>query len=147
MGASPRARMESRSPGVGSSEGGQPCCGAQIRLCAAAEAWCDAHKMVGQGGLGKGQMVEVCTYSYVGTRGLQSNPTRDYLSVMVMRNGVDEMTSVLEAIVSTPASGVYRVKFMYMFPNGTQDYSKPSWEIPANSWVHAKRIVGAFNDK
>ena len=65
---------------------------------------------------------------------------------MVMRKGVDDMTSVLEAIVSTPASGVYRVKFMYMFPNGTQDYSKPSWEIPANSWVHAKRIVGAFNE-
>ena len=64
-----------------------------------------------------------------------------------MRKGVDDMTSILEAIIATPASGVYRVKFMYMFPNGPQDYSKPSWEIPANSWVHAKRIVGAFNDK
>lgn len=57
------------------------------------------------------------------------------------------MTSVLEAFVSTPASGVYRVKFMYMFPNGPQDYSKPSWEIPANSWEHAKRIADAFNEK
>ena len=66
---------------------------------------------------------------------------------MVMRKGVNDMTSVLEAIVLPPASGVYRVKFMYMFPNGPQDYSKPSWEIPANSWVHAKRIAGAFNDK
>lgn len=57
------------------------------------------------------------------------------------------MTSVLEAIVSTPTTGVYRVKFVYMFPNGPQDYSKPSWEIPANSWEHAKRIADAINEK
>lgn len=66
---------------------------------------------------------------------------------MVIRKGVDEMTSVLEAFVSSPASGVYRVKFMYMVPNGPQDYSKPSWEIPANSWEHAKRTADAFNEK
>ena len=56
------------------------------------------------------------------------------------------MKSVLEAIVSTPASGVYRVRFMYMIPHGPQDYSKPSWEIPANSYEHAKRIADAFNE-
>ena len=40
------------------------------------------------------------------------------------------MKSVLEAIVIL---------------HGPQDYSKPGWEIPANSWAHAKRIVGAFD--
>ena len=65
---------------------------------------------------------------------------------MVMRKGVDDMTSVLEAFISTPATGVYRVKFVYMAPNGPQDYSKPSWEIPANSYEHAKRIADAFNE-
>ena len=57
------------------------------------------------------------------------------------------MKSVLEAIVSMPAAGMYRVRFMYMVPHGPQDYSKPSWEIPANSYEHAKRIADAFNEK
>lgn len=65
--------------------------------------------------------------------------------VMVMTKGVDEMTSILEAMIACPRNGVWFVKFTYRTLEGPQDYTMPTWEIPCKSYDHAKRVVDAFD--